>query len=432
MKYLKELNAKSVLINKVFILVLFSFISCNTFGQIDLTTLIDKAIKNNRLDELYDLNTLKSINEEKMNSIFSPNISLDISEQTNLGRSFDQMSGTINPRDEYYNSTSISIKIQQQLSKLLLAKVNNTISKENKTFNNLVYLDSKKRLITNISEYYYDVLLNQELKNITLLHKEHIVELVDKNQILYNANKINKIDLLRTQKELLNIEQEILFYEERTRDFVYKLENLTLEKNITIASVDEDVKFLYHKDLISQIPEIELNKVLNKIDSLSLRKNFISNKVSINLFSSIGTYYSSRMNNDYLFLNQLDLNSFMTIGISLNLPIYSKENKSRLMINKINNEILVEERRLQNMKIEKHYEDLFQNYDDNIIIYEVLKEKTDILAEIFTLNKIKFDYNKISLIEFLESYKELKYINIESVNFKYSLLKKKFVIQSLF
>lgn len=254
-----------------------------------------------------------SLYEAKINNNLLPSLSLDVSEQENLGRSFDQISGLMNPRDSWYNTSNLNLRLQYKASKLFFLKSNNTILEETLSLNKTLSLDIKQKIALEVIESFYSALLYKALIDNSNNYKEYFSLLKSNNKKLFDLNKIDKIDLLRSEKELININQDIALFSERYNTQMTKLEYLTLSNDLKGKILEENQEVEYNKIIydnsINNLPEVELNNQLNKLDSLNFKKKVSERLFSMDIFSSLGTYYSSKMNSNYSFFDQLDLNT---------------------------------------------------------------------------------------------------------------------------
>ncbi|WP_334124134.1 TolC family protein [Empedobacter brevis] len=427
-RFLKE--SKKNLRNRIKFLLIF--LCLNTYGQVKLNDLISKAISANNVEENYQLNTEKSIYEAKINNNLLPSLSLDLSEQENLGRSFDQISGLMNPRDSWFNTSNLNLRLQYKASKLFFLKSNNTILEETLSLNKTLSLDRKQKIALEVIESFYNALLFKSLIDNSNNYKEYFALLKSNNKKLFDLNKIDKIDLLRSEKELINLDQEIALFSERYNDQIIKLEYLTLSNNLKgeILEESQGVEFneIIYDNSINYLPEVELNNQLNKLDSLNFKKKVSERLFSMDIFSSLGTYYSSKMNSNYSFFNQLDLNTFFSIGVKLSIPIYNIEEKNQIKTLEIKNIITKNERILENTKSKKYYSNLVENYNNSLATFEKLETKREILNEIYELNKVKYNYDKITILNLLQSYIELRFVDEEWLNLKYTIAKNRFIL----
>ena len=134
------------------------------------------------------------------------------------------------------------------------------------------------------------------------------------------------------------------------------------------------------------------------------------------------------MNLNYSFFNQLDLNTFFSIGVKLSIPIYNREEKLQIKTLEIKNIITKNERILENTKSKKYYSNLIENYNNSLATFEKLETKREILNEIYELNKVKYNYDKITILNLLQSYIELRFVDEEWLNLKYIIAKNRFIL----
>lgn len=398
-------------------------------GQYKLDDLLNFASEKAIYKKIINIeNNIIDISKATNKSIL-PTIGFDIGDQLNLGRTFDPISGLITPRNRWYNTSSFAVKFQYRISDIFSKKINDKIYDINSEIvNNASKLDIQNKQLEIINNY-YDCLLYKDILLFHEYYKEYNVEIYERYKDLFQLGKIDTINLLLKKREIINSSKEIKI---NTDKYVNSYENLKF-----LVGIDEEMCFILDEietkknNLIQEYRDIKLGNIDKKkiwaeykADSLLVKKIKTEAMLPyIDVFSNIGSYYSSILATKNSFLNQIDTNSFFNVGIKISLPIYDKAKKSDVTIKDLKNKLLREKTKQKENELDKFYASLVNQYNRGLKIFVEVEKQKEISQQIFVFNNIKFKLGKISLDQYLSSGNDIKNIFFEYVSMKYSLLK---------
>tara|TARA_B100001287_G_scaffold270746_1_gene269960 strand:- start:733 stop:2004 length:1272 start_codon:yes stop_codon:yes gene_type:complete len=157
---------------------------------------------------------------------------------------------------------------------------------------------------------------NNQQKNLNFYERK-----VQEAEILFQANRITKTDLLDFQNELLSAESLLLDYERQ-------IDNLMLQVNklLDMELKDEDVNFkkvieipdqLVKKKLFSELMNSSYGKYLNYIEQTYISELEMSKK---DLKPSVDLTYS--LSDSDKFSNSIDHRRSSSLSLTLSIPIY--------------------------------------------------------------------------------------------------------------
>lgn len=419
-------------INRILLLVL-SLCPFYAQAQYNLRTLLELSHKNEVK------NTIKEIDKEILEVNYSgernliPAVDLSMGEQGNFGRSFDPISGEVTPRDSWYNSSNFSLKIQQRLTSLFQRKINKKIHETNLSVQDLTNLQNQKNTDIEIVNNYYECLRFRENLELSLFLRDKLTIIYHGYHKLYEFKKIDTVSLLGHKREVLIIDKEILTY------LGHYLKSLNKLKGLVGFNESEelmlDVINIRDLETTPEFPEsdhIVEKKLLRKeqeLDSLTWRKSKNQILPDINFYSSFGSYYSSILNYQYDFWDQMNLNNFFNVGVTVNFSLFSKERKNITHVNKLKTELSRNKALLQQEKMEEFWKEIKLEYESGIKLFNMVTNIKNISYQEFYLNQSKYSYRKIAITQFLESYVHLKDAYAEFLNYKYALFKQRDILK---
>ncbi len=267
-----------------------------------------------------------------------PSLNSGVSQSFRFGRSVDPLT--------YQFTTENSIGASAYMSAGMdlfkgLQNWNTIQSNQIDLQKNLTDLDKAKNdLALNIARYYLQILFNEELHDITVQQLDITRQQVNRTRIMVEAGSLPKGDLLEIQAQLANEElNEVNSRNQLTMSYLdlaqlldlkdpekFRVQRPTFESFIVqdnLGSVDQ-----VFQSAILTLPQIKSAE----LDLMSLEKSLLIARgrlsPSLSMNSSYGTGYSN-LRLDLLthepmsMRDQLNNNSQVSIGFSLNVPIFN-------------------------------------------------------------------------------------------------------------
>lgn len=435
-KFLKELKKTLGRHTSYIFFVLFSLSPFPVQAQYNLKALLEIS-HNNEVK-----NSIKGIEKELLEVNYSgernlvPSINLIMGEQGNFGRSFDPISGEVTPRDSWYNSSNFSLKIQHRLTSIFQRKINQAIHETNLSVQELTNLQNQKNSDIEIVNCYYECLQSRENLELSLYLKDKLTVIYYGYQKLYELKKIDTVSLLGHKREVVTMDKEVLIHLGNYTKSLNKLRGL-----VGINASEE--LFLEAANLNNLATAIDFSasdiavekRLLQKeqeLDSLIWRKSKSQILPEINFYSAFGTYYSSILNYQYSFWDQMNLNNFFNVGVAIDFSLFNKERKNAVRINRLKADLSREKALLQQEKMEEFWKEIKVEYENSIKLFNTVMSIKDVSYQEFYLNQKKYNHTKITITQFSESYVQLKKSYSEFLYYKYTLLKQRDILKVVF
>lgn len=432
-KFLKQLN-KILERNIKNILLFFCLLYMHsTAAQNDLNSLLGLSHNRDISTNIKDIeNKIIDVNYANYRNLF-PTISLGLGEQVNFGRSFDPISGEVTPRYSWYNNSNFSVKVEQRLTSILHRKIDNKIHQTSLSIQELTNLENQKKIDIEIINNYYDCILSKENMELSLFMKDILVAANHGLEKLYKFGKIDTISLLNHKRKIIYIDKEIADFLSSYNKNQNKLKNLAgfkQEEELFLKSpVTDSFKINfdhYNSDIVIRTRLLQ-KKV--ELDSLTWRKSKRQLFSNVNFYSSFGSYYSSVLNYQYDFWDQISLNNFFNVGLKIDLPLYSKEKKNSILINKLNYELSVNKSKLELQEADTFWEEIRLNYESALSLYNNLKVIKDLSYEELRINQKKYNSRTIPITQLLESGVRFATYYKEYLYYKNNLFKQRDILQ---
>ncbi len=313
-------------------------------------------------------------------------------------------------------------------------QINNQIKQSELLRNQSAFLEeeAKNNIVISILENYLQILFAREgitIAENNLISSEKEVEIA---KARLEAGTIALSDYTEAQSQAATNKYAVITAKNTYQQYIITLKQL-LElqptQNIEIESLDNEMDYaniefnkmdIYHKAL-GILPEINASKIGIVVSEKELDIAKGDYLPSLSLVSSLGSGYTSIR--DTNFSDQFNLNFNQRIGLSLNIPIFNRnQTKSAVKIAKIN----IEKAEIQKQTVEKEiYKKVETAYQNAISTQEQLTaaEASMIAAEqTYKLAQKKYDLGGLSTTDLVLSqntytnaqlnYLQAKYLSI--------------------
>ncbi|HSZ85375.1 MAG TPA: TolC family protein, partial [Puia sp.] len=293
---------------------------------------------------------------------------------------------------------------------------------------NLNILQQENSIVLQITQAYLNILLAKE--NVLYLQDLLTTSQAQINQAQqqYNAGSIAKVSLIELQAQLANDKYNLVTAQNTQRQNALTLKQLlllpsgtqfdivvpdTLMASALTASLDEA-----QKAALQTRPEVKISELGVQSAQLDLAKAKSGYYPIASVGAVLATGYSD--NQDFSYLKQLDNNFYQQIGLTLNIPIFTKRtNKTNVENAKI--EIAQSQLTLTNTKtvlsqeVEQAYINVLNaqaQYDAAVEQLNSSKESFRIVSEelkVGAANTVDYLTQKSLYIQSLENYIQAKY-----------------------
>lgn len=407
-------------------------VETNTASKIwSLEDCISYAIENNITVKDADLNTsISEVNYNKAKSAKLPNLFGSASQNFSSGTSIDPI--TSDYVSDQIHSTNLGINSSvtlfqgNQLSNQV--KQNQLLIEQN----SLLAQEAKNNIVISILESYLQTLYSKEGISIAennLIASEKEV-LRAKSRL--DAGTIALSDYTEAQSQAATNKYNVIAakndYELNIINLKQLLELSPLE-DLTIETVDENQDLInlelnkeaIYTNALSYLPEVEASKTNILVNEKELEIAKGGYLPTLALTGSLGSGYTSISENT--FTDQLDVNFNQRLGLSLNIPIFNRnQTKSAVQTAALN----IEKAEIQKQTIEKEVikkvETAYQNAlssQEQLVAAEVSQDAAE---QSYNLAQKKYELGDLSTTDLVisqntftnaqQNYLQSKYLNI--------------------
>ncbi|WP_027067050.1 TolC family protein [Maribacter sp. Hel_I_7] len=407
-------------------------VETNTASKIwSLEDCISYAIENNITVKDADLNTsISEVNYNKAKSAKLPNLFGSASQNFSSGTSIDPI--TSDYVSDQIHSTNLGINSSvtlfqgNQLSNQV--KQNQLLIEQN----SLLAQEAKNNIVISILESYLQTLYSKEGISIAennLIASEKEV-LRAKSRL--DAGTIALSDYTEAQSQAATNKYNVIAakndYELNIINLKQLLELSPLE-DLTIETVDENQDLInlelnkeaIYTNALSYLPEVEASKTNILVNEKELEIAKGGYLPTLALTGSLGSGYTSISDNT--FIDQLDVNFNQRLGLSLNIPIFNRnQTKTAVQTAAFN----IEKAEIQKQTIEKEVikkvETAYQNAlssQEQLVAAEVSQDAAE---QSYNLAQKKYELGDLSTTDLVisqntftnaqQNYLQSKYLNI--------------------
>ncbi|WP_459775699.1 TolC family protein [Aquifex pyrophilus] len=359
----------------------------------ELESLIEKALRNNKLIEAYDLRKKAFLNKGKFYlSLPNPQIRFTL-------RNFDTevpIARKENPMSSYAFTLSQAYILREKRERKYSVFEGKALE-----------VDARKKVFLNeirrdLSLFYYDFLLTLEKEKILKEILRDLKLLKDITEEKYSYGKALLSDLLLLKGEILKTERAIEKERAKREEVLSRIYALTYEKvplrGERLTLMDFPKAFDPERSVYMEVLKRELERIIREY-----RYAKVIHKPDINFLVD----YAVRP----------DLPDMFSVGVAITLPVWY-ERRERFLVLEAKERIEAKKREIENLKVRlrEEFEGLKREY--NLLketLYKLRKEIEVKKAEIGALF-IAYKYDKIDVREILRAYRILWKLKLDEVS----------------
>jgi outer membrane protein len=421
---------------KIF-LILFAgvlFIQAQAQEKWSLPKCIDYALANNIVIKQNELNTdyqKNQVQQAKNNRL--PDLSASVYQRFSFGRS-EQLDGTFQANNNATTNPSVSTSITIYNGNRLNNNIKNQDFLLKKSLEDLQ--KAKDDITLNIASGYLEILFAKELIKVSEAQVDQTKKQIDRTTQLVDAGKVAPGVLLEIQAQLAREELDVVnkqnslqiallnlaqFLElESTTDFdieVPELPEIQAQGSIVAATG-------VFKHAVENRPEIKSADFQLKSAETQLKIAQSAFYPTLTASAGIGDlYYKNFSYNGDGFFDQMKLNRNESVGLYLNIPIFSKfENKTNIE----NSKIQIQNRKLElesaKKDLRKQIEQAYTNavasvkrYNANIVAVKSMQESFRYIEE-------KYNVGKVNSVEYNDAKSKLAIAESDLIQAKYEFI----------
>ncbi|WP_159023280.1 TolC family protein [Formosa sp. L2A11] len=389
------------------------------------------AIENNITVKDADLN--KNISEvayDKAKSSRLPNLFGSASQNFSNGNSIDPITSDY-VTDQIY---STNLGLSSSMTLFEGGQISNQI-KQNKLLvnqNSFLVEEAKNDIIVSILENYLQLLYSKEGIAIAQNNLEASEKEVARAKARLDAGSIALNDYTEAQSQAATNKYSVITAKNDYQQYIIALKQLlelrpedtleveVIDDNMELVNLEMDKMSIYYKAL-KVLPEVSASDldITIKEKDLDIAKG--AYLPTLSLVGSVGSGYTSI--SDINFSRQLDVNFNQSIGLSLSVPIFNRnETKAAVKTAEINIERSEIEKQATEKDIYKKVETAYQNAlsaQEQIIAAKASQEAA---LQSYNLAKIKYELGALSTTDLIinqntftaaqQNYIQAKYLNI--------------------
>ncbi|WP_423999952.1 TolC family protein [Maribacter sp. IgM3_T14_3] len=407
-------------------------VETNTASKIwSLEDCISYAIENNITIKDADLNTsISEVSYNKAKSAKLPNLFGSASQNFSNGTSIDPI--TSDYVSDQIHSTNLGINSSVTLFQG--NQLNNQV-KQNQLLveqNSLLAQEAKNNIVISILESYLQTLFSKEGISIAENNLSASEKEVLRAKSRLDAGTIALSDYTEAQSQAATNKYNIIAakndYELNIINLKQLLELPPLE-DLTIETVDENQDLInlelnkeaIYTNALSYLPEVDASKTNILVNEKELEIAKGGYLPTLALTGSLGSGYTSIRDNT--FTDQLDVNFNQRLGLSLNIPIFNRnQTKSAVQTASFN----IEKAEIQKQTIEKEVikkvETAYQNAlssQEQLVAAEISQDAAE---QSYNLAQKKYELGDLSTTDLVisqntftnaqQNYLQSKYLNI--------------------
>ena len=348
-----------------------------------------------------------------------PNLTGSVSETFSNSKNNSGMSGSagLSSNVTLYNGGALNHSIEQS-----------RLQKEQASYQTAQY---ENDLIINIVQSFLSVLGNEEMLKYQRSVLEASEEQVRQGRVLYNAGSMIESDYLLLEAQYASDLNNITNTEISLSNNLLTLKNLlsinpddTLEViHPNISDITELAVLPSQQDVIQRsmdyMPDLKISQYNVNIAGLNVKLSQSNFLPSVNLGASIGTRHNDFSN----FGTQLGDNLNEQIGITVNIPIFNKNNtKNNVARNKIAMEQAELNLKQTELSVKQTVIQEYQNVVSSYNKYKVSEIMQDAYFKTFEAYRTRFNLGAITAVELLQQ--QNNYISVlnDYIQSKYTFL----------
>ena len=359
-----------------------------------------------------------------------PNLYSTASQTFSNGNSIDPITSDF--VSEQIHSTNLSLNSSMTIFQG--NQINNQIAQNELLLNQSVFLEEevKNNIIISILENYLQILYAKEgisiaENNLIASEKE-----VERAKSRLDAGSISLSDYTEAQSQAATNKYAIITAKNTYQQYIIALKQLlelnptqdieieTLSSDINYVTLELDKMKIYNNAL-GILPEVNASKIAVEVNEKDLAIAKGAYLPTLSLVSSMGSGYTSISDNN--FADQFNLNFNQRIGLSLNIPIFNRnQTKAAVQSAEINIEKAQINQQLVEKEVYKKVETAYQNAistQEQMVAALASKEAAE---QSYVLAQKKYELGALSTTDLVisqntytnaqQNYLQAKYLNI--------------------
>ena len=392
---------------------------------------ITYALENNITIKDALLNTnIAEVNYDKAKSSRLPNLFGSASQNFANGNSIDPITSNF-VSDQIY---STNVGINSSMTLFQGNQINNDIKQRELLLEQSSFIEevAKNNIVVSILETYLQTLFSKESisiaeNNLSASEKEvlRVKARLDAGEIALNEfteaqsqTATNKYQVIAAKN---NYQQNIITLKQLLElSPMQDIEIETIDENLDLINLELD-KISIYNNALNYLPEIKASDINIAVNEKELDIAKGAYLPTLSLIGSMGTGYTSIKDNT--FLDQFNVNFNQKIGLSLNIPIFNR-NQTKAAVNTAT--INIEKAEIQKLNSEKEvYKKIETAYQNAISTQEqvIAAEASRVAAEqSYNLAQKKYELGALSTTDLVisqntftnaqQNYLQAKYLNI--------------------
>ena len=371
-----------------------------------------------------------AVDYSKAKSSRLPNLFGTASETFSNGSSIDPITSDF-VTDQIY---STNVGLNSTMTLFQGNQINNQIAQNELLLNQSVFLEeeTKNNIILSILENYLQILYAKEAVTIAENNVAASEKEVERAKARLDAGTIALSDYTEAQSQTATNKYAVITAKNTYQQYIIALKQLleldpiqeieieTLDTDISYTMLELDKMAIYNKAL-GILPEINASKIGVEVTEKGLDIAKGAYLPTLSLVSSLGSGYTSV--NDNNFSDQFDVNFNQRVGLSLNIPIFNR-NQTKAAVESA--QINIEKAQINQQQTEKTvYKKVETAYQNAISAQEqlVAAEASQIAAEqSYNLAQKKYELGALSTTDLVisqntytnaqQNYLQAKYLSV--------------------
>lgn len=392
---------------------------------------LEYALENNITIKDASLNKGQAeVDYSKAKSSRLPNLYGSASQTFSNGNSIDPITSDF--VSEQIHSTNVSLNSSMTIFQG--NQINNQIAQNELLLNQSVFLEEevKNNIIISILENYLQILYAKEgitiaENNLAASEKE-----VERAKARLDAGSIALSDYTEAQSQAASNKYTVITAKNTYQQYVIALKQLleldptqdieieTLSSDLDYVTIELDKMKIYNNAL-GILPEVNASKIGVEVSEKELEIAKGAYLPTLSLVSSLGSGYTSI--NDNSFSDQFDLNFNQRIGLSIDIPIFNRnQTKAAVQSAQINIEKAQISQQLVEKEVYKKVETAYQNALSTQEQLVAALASKDAAEQSYALAQKKYELGALSTTDLVisqntftnaqQNYLQAKYLNI--------------------
>lgn len=363
-------------------------------------------------------------NIEQIKSSIRPEMSLDLFQSTNTGRSIDRFTNAFT--NQLYNSTYMQAGLRQPVFQGFRLKHQVASAEYALESRKSGLEEARNRLSIQVIQAYLQVVLGQEQLRVSNKQIESRMEQLAVLQKRLDAGVLTKTSVLQVETQLASDKIALVQTENeltQSKVLLFTLLNQPFQAEATFLPLSSDSILDYDFiEITNQLPELEASMHRQAALEASFRAIKAENLPSLTFFANWNTFYASS-NPEQNFLDQFNSTRNGSLSLGLSIPVFGRlQTGPRLQENRI-------ALRLEQNVQKQISQNLQRDVNQTLAAFEMAKSGLDQAQRQMEISEslLKQLSNEVQngngeILELILAQNALFQAEIMGLRFKYSLL----------